>query len=96
MCVYSLAAPKRIDTKIGKVYNSVIKPIGNPFEEKTVDVNTGEISIAKVMPASDTEIEETVAVMGGSDWKDWIHLLLQIICWHPVPAPLLFPILDRN
>lgn len=75
--IYSLAAPKRIDTKIGKVYNSVIKPIGNPFEEKTVDVNTGEISIAKVMPASDTEIEETVAVMGGSDWKDWIHLLLQ-------------------
>lgn len=75
--IYSLAAPKRIDAATGKVYQSVIKPIGSPFEEKTVDVNTGEISKVQVAPASETEVEETVAVMGGSDWKDWIDLLLQ-------------------
>lgn len=75
--IYSLAAPRRIDAVTGKVYNSVIKPIGSPFEGKTVDVNTGEVSMAKVASASDVEIEETVAVMGGSDWKDWIELLLQ-------------------
>lgn len=75
--IYSLAAPKRVDAATGKVYQSVIKPIGSPFEEKTVDVNTGEISKVQVAPASETEIEETVAVMGGSDWKDWIDLLLQ-------------------
>lgn len=75
--IYSLAAPKRIDETTGNVYNSVIKPIGNPFEGKTVNVNTEEVSIAKVAPASDTEIEETIAVMGGSDWKEWIELLLK-------------------
>ncbi len=74
--IYSLAAPRRTDAG-GKVYNSVIKPIGTAFAGKTVDVNTGEVSMAKVEPASDEEIEETIAVMGGSDWKDWILLLLQ-------------------
>lgn len=75
--IYSLAAPKRIDAATGKVYQSVIKPIGGAFEEKTVDMNTKAISTVRVEPASDTEIEETVAVMGGSDWKDWIDLLLE-------------------
>lgn len=75
--VYSLAAPKRVDEAAGKIYSSVIKPIGGPFEGKTVDVNTGEVSMVTVAPAGDTEIEETVAVMGGSDWRDWIELLLR-------------------
>lgn len=75
--IYSLAAPKRLDAVTGKAYSSVIKPIGSPFEGKTVDVNTGAVTMAKVEPASDVEIEETVAVMGGSDWQDWIDLFLQ-------------------
>lgn len=72
--IYSLAAPKRTDAA-GRTYSSVIKPIGAPFEGKTVDFNTGEVSCARVAPATDSEIEETIAVMGGSDWKDWIALL---------------------
>lgn len=75
--IYSLAAPRRTDTVTGEVYKSVIKPIKDPFEGKTVDINTGEVSMVKIAPASDVEIEETIAVMGGSDWKDWIELLLQ-------------------
>lgn len=75
--IYSLAAPRKIDEATGKVYHSAIKPIGSSFEGKTLDINTGVVSMVKVEPASDAEIEETVAVMGGSDWKDWIELLLQ-------------------
>lgn len=75
--IYSLAAPKRIDAATGKVYQSVIKPIGGVFEEKTVDMNTGAISTVRVEPAGETEIEETVAVMGGGDWQDWMDLLLE-------------------
>lgn len=74
LVIYSLAAPKRTDAA-GRTYSSVIKPIGAPFEGKTVDFNTGEVSCARVAPATDSEIEETIAVMGGSDWKDWIALL---------------------
>lgn len=75
--IYSLAAPRRVDHSTGKAYDSVIKPIGAPFEGKTVDVNTEEVSIAKVDPANDEEIADTVKVMGGSDWKDWMDLLRQ-------------------
>lgn len=75
--IYSLAAPRKTDAETGQVYSSVIKPIGEPFEEKSVNVNTGEISRAKVLPANEAEVEDTIAVMGGSDWKEWIELLLQ-------------------
>lgn len=75
--IYSLAAPTKIDESTGKAYYSVIKPIKKPFKGKTVNINTAEISLAKIEPASTTEIEETIEVMGGSNWKDWIELLLQ-------------------
>lgn len=75
--IYSLAAPRKRDEATGKVYRSVIKPIGASFEGKTVNINTGVVSTMKVEPANDIEIEETVEVMGGSDWNDWINLLLR-------------------
>lgn len=75
--IYSLAAPRKTDESTGDIYRSVIKPIGTPFEGKTIDVNTGIISTVKIEPASPKEIEETIVVMGGSDWEDWTTLLLQ-------------------
>lgn len=75
--IYSLAAPRKRDEATGGVYHSVIKPIGSPFEGKTLDINTGVVSTIKVEPASNIEIEATVEVMGGSDWKNWVELLLQ-------------------
>jgi len=75
LIIYSLASPKRLDPDTGTLYNSVIKPIGNPFEGKTVDFHTGVVSEIVVDPASRQEIEETVQVMGGSDWKRWMKAL---------------------
>lgn len=75
--IYSLAAPRRTDKETGKVCHSVIKPIGTTFEGKTVNIDTGVVSAVTVEPANNVEIEETVAVMGGADWRDWTRLLLQ-------------------
>ena len=75
LVVYSLASPKRTDPETGQVYNSVIKPVGTAFSGKTVDFHTGEVSDISVAPASDDEISETVAVMGGEDWKLWMEAL---------------------
>jgi len=72
LVVYSLASPKRADPETGEVYNSVIKPVGRPFTGKTVDFHTGAVSEITVPPATEEEIRETVAVMGGEDWKLWI------------------------
>jgi enoyl-[acyl-carrier protein] reductase/trans-2-enoyl-CoA reductase (NAD+) len=73
--IYSIAAPRRLDPDTGEIYSSVVKPIGQGFQGKTVDINTGALSVVVAEPASETEIRETVKVMGGEDWLDWITAL---------------------
>jgi len=74
LVVYSLASPRRTHPKTGKTYNSVLKPIGKPFTNKTVDFHTGVVSDVSIQPIeSDEEIQNTIAVMGGEDWKFWIE-----------------------
>lgn len=75
LVIYSLASPRRTDPDTKQIYTSVIKPIGKPFQGKTVDFHTGEISTAKVEPATEQEEIETVKVMGGEDWILWIKAL---------------------
>lgn len=74
--VYSLASPKRTDPLTGETYRSVLKPIGNKFTSKTVNVDSGEVSNIELEPASEEEIASTVKVMGGGDWELWMQALL--------------------
>lgn len=74
--IYSLAAPRRTD-KDGKVYKSVLKPIGEAFCSKTVNTDKGEVFETTIEPATDDDVFQTVKVMGGEDWEDWIRLLDQ-------------------
>jgi enoyl-[acyl-carrier protein] reductase/trans-2-enoyl-CoA reductase (NAD+) len=75
MVVYSLASPRRTHPKTGELFSSVIKPIGKTFTSKTVNVHTGEVTEVSIEPATEDEIRQTVAVMGGEDWEMWIHAL---------------------
>lgn len=72
LIIYSLASPKRTNPKTGVVHNSVLKPIGQEYTNKTVDFHTGIVSDISIQPANEEEIENTVAVMGGEDWGFWI------------------------
>jgi len=76
LVIYSLASPRRTHPKTGVVYNSVLKPIGETFTNKTVDFHTGAVSDISIQPANEEEIENTVAVMGGEDWGFWIEDLM--------------------
>ncbi len=75
LLVYSLASPRRTHPKTGETFTSVLKPIGQPFTNKTVNTQTGEVSEITIEPATEEEIKHTVAVMGGEDWKMWIEAL---------------------
>ncbi|MDR6224449.1 enoyl-ACP reductase FabV [Desmospora profundinema] len=75
LVVYSLASPKRVHPVTGETFSSVIKPVGKPFTNKTVDFHTGSVSEITIDPATEEEIRQTVAVMGGEDWKMWIDAL---------------------
>ncbi len=74
LVVYSLASPRRTHPKTGVAYASVLKPIGEPFTNKTVDFHTGVVSDITINPVeNDEDIANTIAVMGGEDWKFWIE-----------------------
>ena len=72
--VYSLAAPKRT-TADGTTYTSVLKCTGEDFVNTTVDLKTTEIVEVTVPKATEQEIYDTIKVMGGEDWKDWMTSL---------------------
>lgn len=74
LLIYSLAAPRRT-TETGEKYSSVIKPIGAPFTNKTIDLKTRQISEITVEPATEEEAFATVKVMGGEDWRLWVEAL---------------------
>lgn len=74
MVIYSLAAPKR-KTSDGTVYSSALKTTSSDFTNKSLNLKTYEISEATITPATEEEINSTVKVMGGEDWKDWIKAL---------------------
>lgn len=74
MVIYSLAAPKRTDEN-GVTYSSVLKTIGEPFTDKSLDLRNNKITEATIQPATKEEEEATVKVMGGEDWFLWIKAL---------------------
>ena len=76
LVVYSLASPRRTHPKTGVVHKSTLKPVGTTFTNKTVDTDRGIVSDITIEPASDAEITDTIAVMGGEDWELWVDALL--------------------
>jgi enoyl-[acyl-carrier protein] reductase/trans-2-enoyl-CoA reductase (NAD+) len=77
LVIYSVASARRTHPKTGETYNSVLKPIGQSYTNKTVNFHTGDVSMITLDPATEQEISETVAVMGGEDWQMWIDALLE-------------------
>lgn len=75
LVVYSLASPRRVDPVTGEVYVSSLKTTGAPFTDRNVNFVTGEIGQGTMPVASEDEIRQTVAVMGGDDWALWIAAL---------------------
>jgi enoyl-[acyl-carrier protein] reductase/trans-2-enoyl-CoA reductase (NAD+) len=102
LVVYSLASPRRTHPKTGVAYSSVLKPIGQSFTNKTVDFHTGVVSDITIAPVeNDEDISNTVAVMGGEDWKFWIEDLkaegvlaegVQTVAYSYIGPELTFPI----
>lgn len=75
LIIYSLASPRRTDPRTGETYNSVLKPIGGSYTNKTVDFHSGEVTEVTIQEATSEEIASTVKVMGGEDWEQWIEQL---------------------
>jgi len=75
LIVYSLASPVRTHPKSGEKHRSVLKPLGEVYEGKTLDTDRNLVNDIRIEPANDREAFETVSVMGGEDWEWWIDAL---------------------
>lgn len=77
LVIYSLAAGARTNPKTGELVRSTLKAIGEPALGKTIDIADLTIKDLVVPAATEQEINDTVFVMGGSDWEDWVRQLAQ-------------------
>ncbi|MFN2288658.1 MAG: enoyl-ACP reductase FabV [Chromatocurvus sp.] len=75
LVIYSLAAPRREHPKTGVVHTSTLKPIGKDTVQKGVNTDKEAIQEYHIEAATQEEIDNTVAVMGGEDWQFWIEAL---------------------
>jgi len=77
LIIYSLASPKRTHPRTGVVHSSVLKPIGQPYSNRTIELDSEKVVDVTLASANDKEIADTVAVMGGDDWRLWVDALAQ-------------------
>ena len=75
LVIYSLAAPRRQHPKTGEVFNSTLKPVGKNISMRGINTDKETIQEFSLEAASEQEIEDTVAVMGGEDWHMWLEAL---------------------
>jgi len=75
LVIYSLASPRRQHPRTGEVYKSVLKPIGASYTGQSLDLMKNELEDVTLEVATQEDIDQTVAVMGGEDWKFWIDTL---------------------
>ena len=74
LVIYSLAAPRRTLAD-GTICSSTLKTVGAPYQNHTIDLKKRELAEASIPPASEEEIADTIRVMGGEDWEDWMRAL---------------------
>ena len=75
LVVYSLAAPRRQHPVTGAVHKSTLKPIGKSVTATTLDTDKKQVKEVSLEAATQEEIDDTIAVMGGEDWQMWIEAL---------------------
>lgn len=75
LVIYSLASPRRNHPKTGVAHSSTLKPIGKDVTLQGINTDKEEIQEFTLTAASDDEIANTIAVMGGEDWQMWIDAL---------------------
>jgi len=73
LVIYSVAAPRRYISSEDKWYNSVLKPVGESLQSKSINTDKGLLSTVDLEAATQDEIDATVKVMGGDDWYQWME-----------------------
>ena len=77
LVIYSLASPQRRRPGSETAAHTVLKPIGAPYDGRTIDTDKDQLADVHLPPADAQEIADTVTVMGGEDWALWLDALYE-------------------
>ena len=77
LVIYSLASPRRQHPITGTVHMSTLKPVGKDITMRGLNTDKETVQEMSVVAATEDEIANTVAVMGGEDWQMWIDALAE-------------------
>lgn len=77
LVIYSLASGARFNEESGNLIKSSIKAIGSDAVGKTIDLADLTVKELIIGTATEEEVKDTVYVMGGSAWSEWIDTLVQ-------------------
>jgi enoyl-[acyl-carrier protein] reductase/trans-2-enoyl-CoA reductase (NAD+) len=75
LVVYSLASPVRVHPEDGRTIRSALKPVGQPYTTRSIDLDHDRVIDITLEPATGEEVADTVAVMGGDDLGRWVRVL---------------------
>ena len=75
LVIYSLASGVRPNPATGEFWRSAIKPVGQEVRGATIDLEREEMVETTLAPATEQELHDTVKVMGGEDWQEWMSFL---------------------
>lgn len=75
LVLYSIASPVRPDPETGELYKSVLKPLNETYTATSIDLKNRSLSKVSIEPATEDEAFQTVKVMGGEDWQEWLEVL---------------------
>jgi enoyl-[acyl-carrier protein] reductase/trans-2-enoyl-CoA reductase (NAD+) len=73
--VYSLATGVRPKPDGSGMWKSSLKTLGEPFTGNFISIEHGAMGEMTLQVGSEQEVEDTVKVMGGEDWQEWITFL---------------------
>ncbi|EKO3574999.1 trans-2-enoyl-CoA reductase family protein [Vibrio metschnikovii] len=76
LVIHSIASGMRRKGDSEEFWHSVIKPIGESVTGATVSLEDDQWLDTTLPPASEQEIADTLKVMGGEDWENWIDTLI--------------------
>ena len=75
LLIYSLASAMRTDPKDGVTYRSALKSTKGEIVGPSINIEKDAMEETTMGVATPEEIQSTVKVMGGEDWKLWVDAL---------------------
>jgi len=75
LLIYSLASGMRTDPKDGVTYRSALKSTKGEIVGPSINIEKDAMEETTMGVATPEEIQSTVKVMGGEDWKLWVDAL---------------------